>query len=71
MVLLGRVALYGLAAAGEQSVTDIIRLLKEDIDRTLVHIGAPAVSALGSAFVHQRCVPLTYEKRQDFYELPF
>ncbi|MGV7961506.1 alpha-hydroxy-acid oxidizing protein [Photorhabdus tasmaniensis] len=62
MVLLGRAALYGLAVAGEQGVIDIIRLLKEDIDRTLAHLGAPTVSALGQAFVRQRCALAAYEK---------
>ncbi len=52
MVLLGRAVLYGLAATGEQGVSEVIRLLKEDIERTLVHIGSPSIRGLTPDFVH-------------------
>ncbi|MDE1476879.1 alpha-hydroxy-acid oxidizing protein [Xenorhabdus bovienii] len=56
MVLLGRAVLYGLAAAGEQGVSEVIRLLKEDIERTLAHIGSPSVRELTPNFVHNDTV---------------
>jgi (S)-mandelate dehydrogenase len=45
-VLLGRASLYGLAAAGEAGVDHVLRLLKEEVDRTLAQIGCPSVSQL-------------------------
>lgn len=50
-VLLGRATLYGLAAAGEQGVDDVLRLLKSDIDRTLAQIGCPSIRALNTTFI--------------------
>jgi (S)-mandelate dehydrogenase len=34
-VLLGRATLYGLAEAGEAGVDDVLRLLEDEVDRTL------------------------------------
>lgn len=45
-VMLGRATLYGLAAAGEHGVTDVIGMIQRDIDRTLALIGCPSVAAL-------------------------
>jgi len=45
-VLLGRAMLYGLAAAGEAGVSDVIRLLKQEIDLTLAQIGCPSIAQL-------------------------
>lgn len=50
-VLLGRATLYGLAAAGESGVTDVVRLLKHEIDQTLAHIGCPSVEALSPDYL--------------------
>ncbi|UVJ46285.1 alpha-hydroxy-acid oxidizing protein [Pseudomonas sp. LS1212] len=50
-VLLGRATLYGLAAAGEAGVDDVLRLLKAEIDRTLAHIGCPSISQLSPDFL--------------------
>ncbi|MFZ4213591.1 alpha-hydroxy-acid oxidizing protein [Pantoea endophytica] len=53
MVLLGRSTLYGLAARGEQGVTEVIKLLKEDVDRTLAQIGCAAISELSPDYLHE------------------
>jgi (S)-mandelate dehydrogenase len=50
-VLLGRASLYGLAAAGEAGVDDVLRLLKDEVDRTLAQIGCPSVSQLSPDYV--------------------
>ena len=50
-VLLGRATLYGLAAAGEAGVDDVLRLLKDEIDRTLAQIGCASASQLSPDYV--------------------
>jgi len=50
-VLLGRASLYGLAAAGEAGVDHVLRLLKDEVDRTLAQIGCPSVGQLSSDYV--------------------
>jgi (S)-mandelate dehydrogenase len=50
-VLLGRASLYGLAATGEAGVDHILRLLKDEVDRTLAQIGCPSVSQLSPDYV--------------------
>src|ERR1700724_1961176 len=50
-VLLGRGTLYGLAAAGEAGVDDVLRLLKDEVDRTLAQIGCASASQLSSDHV--------------------
>lgn len=56
MVLLGRATLYGLAARGQSGVDDVIRLLKEDVDRTLAQIGCPAVEDLMQDFIVHKTI---------------
>ncbi len=46
-VLVGRAVLYGLAAAGEDGASEVIRLLKDELDRTLALLGCASVAALG------------------------
>lgn len=53
MVLLGRATLYGLASKGEAGVNEVIKLLKEDVDRTLAQIGCPSVKQLSTEYLHQ------------------
>jgi len=50
-VLLGRAPLYGLAAAGEAGVDDVLRLLKDEVDRTLAQIGCASTSRLSPDYV--------------------
>jgi (S)-mandelate dehydrogenase len=59
-VLLGRAPLYGLAAAGEVGVDDILRLLKDEVDRTLAQIGCAVASQLSPDYVMaDRAMPTT------------
>jgi isopentenyl diphosphate isomerase/L-lactate dehydrogenase-like FMN-dependent dehydrogenase len=51
VVLLGRAPLYGLAAAGEVGVDDVVRLLKDEVDRTLAQIGCASASRLSPDYV--------------------
>lgn len=53
MVLLGRATLYGLASKGEAGVNEVIKLLKEDVDRTLAQIGCPSVKQLSTEYLQQ------------------
>jgi L-lactate dehydrogenase (cytochrome)/(S)-mandelate dehydrogenase len=46
-VLVGRATLYGIAAGGEAGAARTIRLLREEIDRTLALLGATSIDALG------------------------
>lgn len=57
-VLLGRAALYGLAARGESGVDEVIALLQDEIDRTLAMIGCPSIAAVTPEHV-SRSVPGT------------
>jgi (S)-mandelate dehydrogenase len=50
-VLLGSASLYGLAAAGEAGVDHVLRLLKDEVDRTLAQIGCPSVGQLSPDYV--------------------
>jgi (S)-mandelate dehydrogenase len=50
-VLLGRAPLYGLAAAGEPGVDHILRLLKDEVDRTLAQIGCASAGQLSPDYV--------------------
>ncbi|WP_447650554.1 alpha-hydroxy-acid oxidizing protein [Pseudomonas abietaniphila] len=50
-VLLGRATLYGLAARGEAGASEVLSLLKADIDRTLAQIGCPDVQHLSPDYL--------------------
>ena len=50
-VLLGRATLYGLAAAGEAGVDHVLRLLSDEVDRTLAQIGCPSVGQVSPDYV--------------------
>jgi (S)-mandelate dehydrogenase len=50
-VLLGRASFYRLAAAGEAGVDHVLRLLKDEVDRTLAQIGCPSISQLSPDYV--------------------
>ena len=43
-VLLGHATLYGLVAAGQAGALDVLRLLKDEVDRTLAQIGCASAS---------------------------
>jgi isopentenyl diphosphate isomerase/L-lactate dehydrogenase-like FMN-dependent dehydrogenase len=50
-VLLGRATLYGLAAAGESGVDDVLAIMKDEIDRTLAQLGCPNVEGLSRDYL--------------------
>jgi (S)-mandelate dehydrogenase len=50
-VLLGRPALYALAAAGETGVNQVLALLADEIDRTLALIGCASISELSEQYL--------------------
>jgi (S)-mandelate dehydrogenase len=50
-VLLGRATLYGLAAAGEAGVDHVLRLLNDEVDKTLALIGCASASQLSPDYV--------------------
>jgi (S)-mandelate dehydrogenase len=50
-VLLGRATLYGLAAAGENGVDDVLAIMKDEIDRTLAQLGCPSVEGLSREYL--------------------
>ena len=67
-VLLGRATLYGLAALGEEGATDVLRILRQEIDTTLALIGCARAADLSPAFIQNggmagpRPDPMTYPK---------
>lgn len=50
-VLLGRATLYGVAANGEDGVSDVISILKNEVDNTLAQIGCADVNDLDSSYL--------------------
>jgi (S)-mandelate dehydrogenase len=50
-VLIGRAALYGLAAAGQAGVARAIDILREEIDRDLGLLGAASIGDVGPDFL--------------------
>ena len=51
-VLIGRAYAYGLAAAGHAGVNRALEILSADVERTLLLIGCPSVSALNASYVN-------------------
>lgn len=45
-VLIGRAQIYGLVVGGQQGVTDVLEILRDELDRALVLMGVPAVEDL-------------------------
>ena len=52
-VLVGRAVLYGLAAAGEDGVRDVLRILREELDNTLALVGCPKASDLTAGHIRK------------------
>ena len=59
IVLIGRATLYGLAACGGRGVDDVLRMIRDEIDRTLAQIGCPSVAALSSDYLVEDPSPLS------------
>ena len=51
-VLVGRAYVWGLAAAGEQGVYDVLQSLRRGIDGTLALLGCPSVHGLDRSYLH-------------------
>jgi (S)-mandelate dehydrogenase len=50
-VMIGRPTLYGLAAAGEEGVQQVLDILRDELDNTLALIGCPAAADLDAGFI--------------------
>jgi isopentenyl diphosphate isomerase/L-lactate dehydrogenase-like FMN-dependent dehydrogenase len=50
-VLIGRAMIWGLAAAGEEGVTDVLRLLREEVELGLALLGCPSPAHVTRAHV--------------------
>ena len=46
-VLLGRAPVYGLASAGEEGVSAVLSLLRQEVERSMVLLGAASIGDLG------------------------
>src|SRR3546814_13532230 len=53
-VLMGRAPLYGVAAQGRQGVSDVLEILRVELETTLRLLGRPDVNLLGKDVVHIR-----------------
>ena len=52
-VLVGRAVLYGLAAAGQDGVRDVLRLLREELDNTLALVGCANIADLSASHIRR------------------
>ena len=53
-VLIGRPLLYGLAAAGEEGASEVIRIIRDEMDRTLANMGCDSVRELSPDYLRKR-----------------
>lgn len=51
-VLIGRAYIWGLAADGEEGVVQVLRILEQDIQRTLALLGCPRLADLDPSFLN-------------------
>jgi L-lactate dehydrogenase (cytochrome) len=54
-VLIGRAYAYGLAAAGEAGVARAIKILRDDVERTLRLLGCGSVQDLDTSYIESPC----------------
>lgn len=54
--MLGRATLYGLSAKGEAGVSDVVAMIKEEIDRTLALIRSSSIMEVNRSCVARRPV---------------
>ena len=69
LVLVGRAALYGVAAAGEPGVRRALQILKAEADRVMALLGCVSVAELGRHFLQGRSAP-TLPKPARVVQLP-
>jgi isopentenyl diphosphate isomerase/L-lactate dehydrogenase-like FMN-dependent dehydrogenase len=53
-VLIGRPQIYGLIVGGQQGVSDVLEILRTELDRALVLMGVPAISELDRGWLIER-----------------
>ena len=53
-VLLGRAAMFGVVAGGEEGVVHALSLLKDEVDRNLALLGCPSIAELTPDFLETR-----------------
>jgi L-lactate dehydrogenase (cytochrome) len=58
-VLCGRAYAYALSAAGEAGVTQALKILRADVERTIRLLGCPSVHELDESFIE---VPAGWKK---------
>lgn len=51
--LIGRPFVYGLASAGQAGVEDVLRILREEVERTLILMGCANLDSLDSTWIRQ------------------
>lgn len=56
-VLIGRAYVWGLAAAGERGVADILEMFRSGIDRTLALLGCASIDDLDASYLRPRLTP--------------
>lgn len=57
-ILLGRATLYGVAANGQEGVSDVLRILQNEVDNTLAQIGCSDVRDLNPGYLHEDSIRL-------------
>lgn len=70
LVLVGRAALYGVAAAGERGVQRALQILRTEVDRVFALIGCRSVEELGRHFLQNRTRPAAMSVRLHRHESP-
>lgn len=57
-ILLGQATLYGVAANGQEGVSDVLRILQNEVDNTLAQIGCSDVRDLNPGYLHEDSIRL-------------
>lgn len=57
-ILLGRATLYGVAANGQEGVSDVLHILQNEVDNTLAQIGCSDVRDLNPGYLHEDSIRL-------------
>ncbi|WP_426443181.1 alpha-hydroxy-acid oxidizing protein [Bradyrhizobium genosp. P] len=63
-VMIGRAVLFGLAARGEAGVSDVLRMLREELDTTLALLGCRSCGELTRHHIADKALPCVITKRR-------